>query len=66
MREDNNEDLLDIFAAVAMMGHWASCNGNKFRSDDAQDSDSRCYYRQAQSMLRVRKEFIDQGEPSNE
>ena len=66
MREDSNEDLLDIFAAFAMMGHWASNNSVKFRSDDAQDSDSRCYYRQAQSMLRVRKEFIDQGKPSNE
>ena len=64
---ENNEDMLDIFACVALMG-INSYEGKlgKFASDVDHDARSIACYRQAASMLRVRKQYIDQGEPSNE
>ena len=63
MGEDSNEDLLDVFATQAMNGYWAH-NGYHLRekSDGELRTMGRLFYRQAQAMLLVRKEFLkDQG-----
>ena len=53
---ENSEDLLDIFAAVALMA--MAPNTAESISDDALDRRSAICYRQAYSMLRVREKFI--------
>lgn len=52
-----NEDLLDMFAAVALMGAAHVHVTGEVRSKESMDALSRSCYAQAQSMLRVRQEF---------
>lgn len=57
MLADNYEDLLDLFASVALM----SMNARLFGGDvnqDYRDNVSRACYQQAESMIRVRKAFV--------
>ena len=54
---ENNEDLLDIFACTALIG-ISSDDRNDIGNPKYADHLSRLCYVQAQSMLRVRKEFV--------
>ena len=62
---DNYEDMLDFFASMTLVG-MASDENNGIGNPKYADHLSRLCYVQAQSMLRVRKEFINQGEPQSD
>lgn len=59
---DNDEDLLDLFASVALIGAMQKTFNGEQQSEARTDNVSRACYAQARSMLKVRQEFLkDQG-----
>ena len=62
---DDYEDMLDFFAGMTLVG-MASDENNGVGNPIYAETLSRLCYVQAQSMLRVRKEFINQGEPQSD
>ena len=55
----NDEDMLDFYAGCVMVGdiaHRGNCG--PYAEPNVLDARSASYYKQAQSMLRVRKEFL--------
>ena len=63
---DSNEDLLDLFASVALVGAMQKTFNGEQQSEARMDNVSRACYAQAQSMLRVRKEFLNDTRPDYE
>ena len=61
-RNEDTQDLRDLFAGLAMMGDWATQEPMQrgFCPDDAPMDDlmrrARLYYRMARAMLKVREE----------
>ena len=62
---DNYEDMLDFFAGMALVG-MAADGKNGIGNPNYADYFSRACYSQAQSMLRVRKEFLNDTRPDHE
>ena len=62
---ENDEDMLDFFAGMTLVG-MASDENHGIGNPKYADHLSRLCYVQAQSMLRVRKEFLNDTRPDHE